>query len=433
MAWEGYYTLDGAEVINAARAQRYARDKPWFKDVFDTGVLAEALGEGYSEPIADLAPWWDTDDDASEKFLGVYPINIVGVEDSSRTSNTVESTEDGAVPGRVRHGSKSMVFNVLLLAEDAAGAEYGMRWLRRVLLGDVCSETLSTQQSLGATLGYLASRPVNNPNPAVSEAEALVGLRRYLRRVVVNSGPTLIGRWDDLTCGGSVWNVQFTAVAGIPFEFGEERPIFQGYMDPSVTDPWSPGVVAGSFDEVSSPYVEVACPDNLWDPIYDPLCSALIVPPGPPSVPLGCYTPPGTWDRRKITIPAANVPLWGEVVPIIQIATNVVSRNIRLRIYQDPDGTFDPGDSPCNYIGDVVVSFIPAGGTLTLDGTSEEVFVTTTSGQRRRADSLVFRTDGKPFDWPALTCGYGHILTIDVPSGTATLPVVDMSLVQKVI
>lgn len=431
MAWDGFLAFDGIEIINVARAEAYAGPKPWFKPVYENPVLREALGHApYTDPVTDLAPWYDPDEPASAKFLGVYPLNVTGMEDSSRSSDTVESTGDGAIPGRIRHGAKVPVFSVLLLADDDAGAEYGLRWLRRALLGDICTPG---DRTMGVTLDYFAAAPQPDPNPNHGAIENSVPLRRQMRRVVVNNGPAVVNRFDRLSCGGSAWNVQFSAVVGIPWEFSQEKALLLGYLDPAVTNPWAPGVVAGAYDTAATLTPEVACAENLWQPIYDPACAALVVPPAPPSVPLGCYTPPANWNRYEVTLPPENIPTWGDVVPVLSLYASSEVRNVRLRFYTDPDGTFVPTDAPCSFVSDMVVSYIPAGGSLVIDGASEEVYVLTAAGERRRADSLVFATDGRPLTWPHLSCGYQHIFVVDVPSDATVLPVVSLSFVQRVV
>jgi hypothetical protein len=462
-----------------------------------------------------------------------------------------------------------------------------------------------------------------------------------LRRFTVNQGPDVTTRRVIESCGGAVWSVTFTGVAGIPWQFGAERPLLQGYLDPVVTDPWVPGVTPGIINP-SVPWREVTCGEDTWEPIFDPLCPPLVVPPAPPSIPLGCFTlpeptetilltnydtnpsvetdtttwavpasfgtgarllsttaevgeyvfratvgatpPSGTtswalqknhlttdhipaapgqtvgwrirarvgvgqtrsiqlrlreyagatagpntgfatanvtvtedwqefvvsgvlpagndgfalfaspsvigewatgnwiewdaslpwldtdpgessyfdgdtpddesnsfdwtgtahaststmtgidaeWDRRTIVIPAESIPLWGTVSPVVTLYAPEDVRTARLRFYPDPEGTLDPINNPCVYEADLVVSYIPAEGRLIFDSALQQVWVETVNGQRRRADSLVFTTDGKPFEWPELTCGYQHLLTMDTEAGT-TPPYLDLSLVPKVV
>jgi hypothetical protein len=386
--------------------------------------------EPYTNPADDEAPWYDPDEPASGEFFGFYPLSIGGLEGSSRASAVTESTSDGGVPGRVRHATKAVVFAGALLAATERGAEYGMRWLRRATLGAVCSRDLITEHALGSEMRFLAYDPTYTPVEAPEAA--LVPLVRLLRRVAVNNGPTVLAK-RALTCGGAVWQVSFTAVAGIPFEFGLPKAIIQGYMDPTVTDPWVPGITPGTHDTVSTAFEEVDCGQDLYEPIYDPLCPALLVPPPPPSVPLGCFVVPTDWDRRAISVPAELVPLWGEVAPVVTVNAPLAGdvRNARIRFYEDPNGDFNPDEDPCAFLADMVVSYVPAGASLTVDAATQEVYVITSIGERRRADSLVFGTDSAPFEWPYLSCGFAYVLTIDMPDGATVIPSVDLSLVSR--
>lgn len=425
-------TLDGGEIINVARTETYMSDRHWFAPLYAGNDLRVMLGDDvYVSPKLDPAPWFDPTIPESEDFYGFYPLDTSGYENSTRGSTVQESTIDGGNSGRLRHGTKSVVFNGLLFGATDAAVNYGMEWLKRALLGNVCSDRLVTTQSVGVEMAYLSGPPVLNPSPSVSPTTTLFNLTRKLHRMVVNNGPTITSKAQELSCGGSMWSVQFTGVAGNAFEYSAERPIIAGYMDPTVSNPWVPGVIPGTYSTSPTSFVEVACGDDTWQPIFDPLCPALIAPPPPPSVPLGCYEPETTWYRRKITIPAENIPLWGQVVPTLTAFAPAEIRNLRVRFYPDPSGTNDPDSNPCSFQGDIVFSYIPPGGTLIFDGVKEQVFIITSTGHRRRADSLAFRTDGRPFTWPTLSCGYGHIMTFDLPVGE-TLPYVDLALTARI-
>lgn len=639
MAWNGYFTLDGIEFINGPRTEAYAESAGafWLRPQFKNDDLAPMLGQTpYTTPLLDTAPWVDPDVPESYDFFGYYPLDVTGIEDSSRTSTVTESTRDGGIPGRLRHASKSVVFNGVLVGASEKGVAYGAEWLRRALLGDLCNDDSDT--GLGAELRFVSVEPHRDSNPATDPEATMYPLMRALRRFSVNSGPTVTSRRIIESCGGAVWNVTFTGVAGSPYTFGLERPILQGYLDPIVADPWVPGITPGTAESVATDWTDVVCGEDTWEPIYDPLCPALIVPPAPPAIPIGCYEAPvgteitltnpstnpsvetnatnwsavatswtgarlasadapkggyvfrstvnaavpntstwalqahstnripatagqfvgvrirarvapgltrtiqwrlrayagGTagpvggfgiytatltdeweefvvsgilpagqdgfsilasptvfgewvvgnwiefdglqpwynedpgpdsyfdgdtadtdvwtyswtgsahgstsqavglgpaWDRRMATIPEDNVPLWGTVVPVLTLYAEAETRSVRVRLYADSEGTFDPDTEPCAYHTDLVVSYIPAGGRLVFDAAAEEVWVETSTGQRRRADSLVFNTEGEPFEWPSLSCGYQHVATVDVPYGT-TPPVVDLALIPRAV
>lgn len=506
--WDGYFTFDGTEIINAARTEAYAENagKAWLHGQYRRPDLYEFVGDAapYTNPVTDNAPWYDPDIPESGDFLGFYPLNVDGIENSTRTSSVTEATIDGGTPGRLRHATKTPVFNGVIIGATQKGAQYGFDWLKRALLGAVCSPTLNTESSIGVDLTYFSSEP-KRETPNDDPVGVVSALRRRLRKVVVNNGPTVSQR-RLMPCGGMVIVCQFTAVAGSPYEYGDEKAIIQGYMDPSVANPYVPGITPGTADAAPTAWNEVECGTDTWEPIYDPTCPALVVPPTPPAVPLGCFTAPPTWDRRKVTVPADEVPLWGEVVPTITVRSpdgpsrtaNVVLtqnsktvtaaaatftaadvgstiespsipsgstitaytsgtsvtisqaataggteaatitkagpevRNVRFRFYEDPEGTADPADAPCDFVGDAVVSYIPAGASLIFDAALQQVYVLDNLGRRRRADSLVFSTDGSPVEWPSLTCGYGYVLTIDTEQGD-TPPVVGLSLTPKAV
>lgn len=469
MAWEGYFEYAGSEVINVARTEAYARDARWFRPQFENESLPLILGDGgYRSPLMDDAPWTDPDIEESYDFLGLYPLSVEGLENSTRTSTVVESLGDGGLPGRVRHGTKAVVFNCLILATSEAGADYGMMWLRRILLGGPCGPDV-TSSCFGASLCYLSSAPeyeqptdsfferldggdpesggyfmlgggpstvtpyLTSPvNPSTWAAACLARHMRSISRVTFNNGPTITSK-RQMTDGASVWQVTFTAVAGNPYEFGSEVQVIQGFLDPEVEVPWAGGYEpdGASLDTLGHTVTEPDCSEPAQSPVVDPLHPAIIPPPGPPSVPLGNFTPPTSWHRRQFTVPKQYVPLWGEVVPKLNLhARDGDVRNVRLRFYSDPFNVGDISDDPCAYCGDIIVSYVPVDHTLVFDAAEEQVYVTAAGGGRQRADSLVFKSDGTPFDWPVLTCGFGYIVTLDMPKQQAP-PVVDLSLFAR--
>jgi hypothetical protein len=455
MSWDGLLFFDDTEIINTTRTEAYAARASWFYPAFKNEVIPTLLGQDpYSTPVFDPAPWYDADDPRSGNFWGVYPISIDGLDDSSRGSTVTEFTTDGGSPGRLRHGTKAVVIQAMLLGSDDDACDYGAAWLRRALLGALCSSQLVTTNSFGKQLGFLSASPVLPdgvdlidpttdgvgyvdggfpwdiaPEPVEVDA-VLRDYQRFWRNVVFNAGPIVQRKTNMSGCGGAMWIVQFTGVAGSAYTFGAEKGLVQGYLDPDVENPWVPGAIQGFYTTEPYLFTEVECGTDLWAPIYDPLCNAMVEPPTPPSVPIGCYTPPETWQRVKLAIPELNIPLWGMVAPTITVHSEEGLRNLRVRFYPDPDGDFDPEENPCDYIGDFVLSYIPVGGTLVFDGPGEEIYVIDSLGHRRRADSLVFANDSTPVRWPVLSCGYGYVVTFDMLEDEA-VPVIDLSLTPR--
>jgi hypothetical protein len=429
MAWSGWFVYAGQEFINASRTQAYAREARagWFRGCLDSDDLGPMLDEEYRNTLQDPAPWSDPDEPLSFDFYGCYPLDVTGIEDSTRSGDVTESVGDGGVTGRLRHGTRAVVFNAILVGASDAAVEYGSRWLRRLLLGAACGST-ATAACSGDDLCYLAAEPFLDWSESGDATECLPPLMRTLHRVVFNTGPTITAK-QTTTDGGAVWTVTFTAVAGNPYEYGVEVPIVEQFgllANPYVSEPQ--GVT-----NMNGPIVDdLACQTPLYMPVYDPTCPAVVPPLAAPSVPMGCYKAPTNWKRRQFTIPKEHIPLWMEVVPTISVHAPALTAatNLRFRFYADVDGDNDILDDPCSYCGDIVVSYVPPGQTLVLDGVEQQVYVEAPGGVRRRADSVVFDTSGGPFTWPVLSCGFGYIVAVDREQ-TAKAPWVDLSLTVR--
>jgi len=687
MAWYGWCEFDGTEIINVERTETYVADMPWFKRTYGTDALETVFNTSYNTPLVDDAPWTDPDRMESYDFYGVYPLAVEGIENSTRESNVIQYIRDGGNPGRLRHGTKSIVFNTVLMGASECAVEYGFNWLKSALLGAPCSSNGTTRCN-GSSLSYFSCEPVVNPDdpayPDLTEpvyaildggteptapSQLLVsdsfnrfdndetlgmaetGQTWESERVTINggifgidanraqlfdgigsayvsavvetestdvtievlitassdlnrgirlrsSGPdtglSVLGsavwdtafsssqvgpsfgsnvatgdrmrvtakgtaitvdkqtggvgawtniyahttslyqgntkhgiaawgtvaqasRWEDfmlysdtplypvvdggapdtvftnsfdggapntdfpielseplpepfqpnpvipnpdptgciasltrtlydvqfnagpeitakkiLTDGSCIWTVQFTAVAGNPFEYGEQKVIVENFLGADEQDPLGPDV-DGPFDTIGSAHEDMACPPVSWSAVYDPLCPALVAPPAPVSITAGCFEATNDWWRRYFTIPKEFIPLWGLSVPLLRVSAQFDDlRQVRIRFYKNETEMGIDGIEQCEFVGDLLLSYVPQDTTLVVDGVNRRVYVEDADGVRRRADSLVFTSDGLPLEWPELTCGYGYIVTVDTAEIT-TLPEVDLSLVAKVV
>lgn len=421
MAWNGYYEFGGTEIINVQRTEAYAATLPGFIPVYNNTQLQNP---DYENPEDDDAPWFDEVRPESGQFFGAYPLNITGIEDSTGIASVVESTIDGGVVGTLRRTSRTVVVNVVLLAASEAGASYGLAWLRTALVGGACFGR-SDSQCGGNDLCYFDSEPLADSD--------LDYLHRSLREVSVTNGPNVIAKYA-LSCGGYAWNVQFTLIAGDPAEYGKAVEVFANFMKAGVSNPYVGGTPSGgSFDLTGDVMEEVECRKNQTVILTDPECPVIIAPPAVPNVDITCFDFPEEFRRRQIVVPAQMIPLWGNIAPQIRLHASAEVRNLRLRFYADPYEVGSPDEDPCNFCGDLVVSYLPQNATLVLDGVSQTIYAELQNGRRQRADSLVYGSDGKPFQWPELSCGTPYIFTADLPtSHSGARPGIDLSLYAKV-
>jgi len=141
MAWPGYFSFVGTEIINATRTEAYARNLNvgWFRPAYNEPGLNWILQDPpYSSPLQDDAPWLDPNNLDSFDFYGVYPLDVTGIEDSTYEADITESTLDGGYVGKRRRKTRSVVFSAVLIGSSECAVMYGMHWLRVVLGGGPC-------------------------------------------------------------------------------------------------------------------------------------------------------------------------------------------------------------------------------------------------------------------------------------------------------
>lgn len=434
MAWHGYFSYSGSVFVNVERTETYAlaAGAPWFRPIYNTNAISTLEGETYVNSWVDEPPWGDPDNPDTYRFWGAYPLNITGLEDSTRAVVVTENIGDGATLGNMRAGSKSIVFETVLIGETEASVEAGLNWLKTALLEGPCD----TGCGAGADLCYFSAEPCLDEGCAQTP-EAIEACQdqyvRTLRNVKIVSGPTVTARRttsDDYP----VWVVTFTAVAGDPYQYGVEKELVEGFG--VAEDPWVPDTtpVDWQFSDVAEDAEDGVCAQQVYAPIVDPLCPAIEVPPIPPSIPNGCFVQPEAWDRRWFTIPRKYIPYWDTVVPVVRVQTQSEVRGLRLRFYADVDADVEQAlADPCGFCGDILFSYIPPNHTMVFDSITQTIVAEGPGGERQRADSLVFKTDGTPFDWPVLSCGLGYVVTVDFPTGQTgfQMPGIDLSLVPR--
>lgn len=138
--YQGYVGFGGVEVINVARLVAYAsRGAVPFGTVLDPGVgpydaIAAAVGdEDYRTVVLDQPGWYDPTNPDSIDFAGLLPLDITGLEGSTRRRGVTERLGDGGTATRVRATSRTIAVTALAMAVSESGLDAGISWLTGAL------------------------------------------------------------------------------------------------------------------------------------------------------------------------------------------------------------------------------------------------------------------------------------------------------------
>lgn len=404
----GWMSYAGTEIINATRTVRYAESlMPTFDllDCYDCARLPDAIADNdYVSPTADEAPWYDVDVPESADFLGLYPLTLIGFEDSTRSATGYEAVLDGGYVTRVRHGIREMRVGGLLVGKTPAGASYGLTWLKSALGGSICSDCE------GNDLCFLTHCPdVNGDLQTQAQMDAVTDKAiRHLRRVTCVDGPRVIKQFK-LNGGGSLIQVEFNLVAATPWLYGEPKDIASAQGETLAAH------LAGALVypiTTLAPCVPIPPPS----PIIDPDCPPVPSPPSAPLLTSACGTEPASFFSYAIFIPETAMNIWQDAVPILTIETGESEvRHVRIRFMARPLSGQQPDDlDPCGGCASFVINYIPGSTKTVVDGMTERVTMQRSNGAVQSAEHLVTGVGTEIFDWPVLSCGVGYYVIVDV-------------------
>jgi hypothetical protein len=152
------------------------------------------------------------------------------------------------------------------------------------------------------------------------------------------------------------------------------------------------------------------------NPLADPDVPAIPSAPRPPVLVDEGIIEVGTWRRYWVVIPADEISAFLSQVPTTTIRTGAVpARQVRIRIYPNPDNVQPSEFDDSTWVSEQIVSFIPANTVMMLDGVEERVWASVAGGPSVGADHLLYGTGGVPATWPVLSCGTGYLLSFDAP------------------
>jgi hypothetical protein len=229
-----YLELNGLEIANGARTNEYIRRGlagPYWQvgEQGDCSVLWRELAcldpaSCFVSPAADPAPWYNAAIPASAKFLGVLIPDLHPWFDglASRAVTPRASGLGGASIGPMHDDPRPLVTEGWLVAEDAAGIEYGRRWLQYVL-GQACDPC-------NLAVARIRSHCPPDDGSDDTEGEWLVyevGLTAGVKYTGGQSGP-----------GGNLWGcenmmaISWTLETGIPYLYGRDVVCTEGSLNP---------------------------------------------------------------------------------------------------------------------------------------------------------------------------------------------------------
>lgn len=156
------------------------------------------------------------------------------------------------------------------------------------------------------------------------------------------------------------------------------------------------------------------------NPLLDPDCPPVPDPPRPPVIDDSCAETDVTEWRRIVAIIGDidqwSNPEWLDLIPTVSLTAAADIRLVRIRYYQNPFGRPLNDLEMDSYCAEQIITFIPAGAILTLDGISERVWAEVAgSPATLAADHLLATQQGETSQWPVLGCGIDYYLTIDTP------------------
>lgn len=445
-----YLNIGGVEIVNSARLDAYLESVG--SPLTTAGacgcetLTADTIGDDpYTTPWEDDAPWWDPDVPESGDFAGLLVLSIEGMDERPVTRTVTGAVTGGAALGPGRAQPRTITVTGILLGATCCAVEYGLHWLGQALQG--CTGTGCG----GDCLTVYQCCPAEDMDPEEFAARH----RRTLRRVALVEGPRVISRTGDgcsgtggCSIGADILTVEMVLTAATPWAWTDPVPVLEApvprddsdaciewcvHGGPSVPDPdpvcielteepCPPGAVVVDFDD--------ACPDGWlgWDePPVDPCaatcrladcpdpraaCADPSCRPAVPPVPVApdtCFCQALAVNTEWHELDLSDRPRWSADVPIITVTAGESDlRRLTIVIYERADAH---DGLTCEEVAEVErcqphsvyqVGYVPAGGTLTLDGQIGRALVE--CGGECETSTDVWGADGSPPSWRLLDC-----------------------------
>lgn len=447
MAFEGWVSFGGVELVNNARAAAYAAGSGitvarWWPD------LPASLGDvPYTDPITDDASWVDTSRVESRAFYGLLGLELIGAGKASTARAWTELITDGGVPGAGRRGSKEIEVRAVAFAADQAALSYGLAWLASALRGSLCGTDCAgdelcvyaacpTRPLLPGT-GGCDAQPLDPFWDPITGSENGPGGDQLLRRLFTTAlveGPEVTGITH--VTGGLTANVQFTLRSGTPYWYCE--PVFVLRGD-GLTGTSQPDVYRDTIAGYDPWSWQLTCPEPVNCLDGDPFCSVSAAPPAAaPAPPDPCFPnnpannradipgQPGqthtfTAARVVFSVPRGTGADWLEKVPIIRLGTGSAPvQRLIVRWYDNPTEVPCGGNlDPCDACAEIQVPWVPRGSVLTLDGRTSRASLDCAGPGPELTAPRLYGPSGAAFRWPVFECSVALCCEVLVEAAAA--------------
>jgi hypothetical protein len=448
-----YAAANGLEVWNMVRLSAYLKN---VGSPFDTGPnicscdtltptnlgATDADGDpvsAYTTPDdpAQPAPWFDADLPVSAEFLGFMPTSVSGTNDNPRTRAVTNAVGGGGVFGPTRVQPRTMTVQGVLIGTSCCGTDYGMQYLSEVL--SACAG--------GACDGDCFEMFDCCPSTVLTQPQLDAAHKRTFRRTALVSGPTEVSRGVSGPCangacsGGDLVTVEFVLVAATPWAWTDPTPLLSVPFPAAGTGPcltwcfpnadpnecivWDTSgegtcasyvwTTVGGYKCTDTVDVDICPEDDCLhavcvspnDACQDPLRP--VATPPQPTAPTAPFCVPLAPQSACYTIDLTNRPTWSTDVPIMTISAGADElRNVRITFYEKPTGTSQTCDqikeaNDCFPANDFYITYIPAGGAITIDGQTGRATIDC-SGDCRTASTVFSTADGGPLVINNLEC-----------------------------
>ncbi|MET8609832.1 hypothetical protein [Streptomyces misionensis] len=427
MAVDWYMEYGGVELVNHARLNTYLETvgsplTGWSGcgcPTFGADVLEELPYTTPDDP-ASPAPWYDADVPESAEFAGLMVLDVAGMDDYPVQRSVTGGIAGGGSIGPARAVPRTITVTALVLGSTCCGVDYGLHWLSQALQGcvsgDCDGDCLVTYNCCPGETG-------------MTPAEFNARHRRTLRRVALTDGPRVTARAGDgcgtgqCQSGADILTVEFVLTAAVPWLYTDPTPVLE-VVPPMDLDGACVGWClhpAGSTEQCPGGCRFAACVDPAAA-CADPRCTPAAPP--LPGAPLNtCFCLPLAIERTCYTMDLTSRPSWSSDVPIVTIRSGSTDlRNLTIEIYEQTEVGMTCEDladfNRCTPHSYWHVSFVPAGGAVTLDGQTGRATVECNGVCESSSD--VYGMDGMPATFSTLDCAsYCVCLSTDVENPPA--------------